>query len=70
MKRFKDVRSMIEEDYELNVEIATDPLEYSLNGGKCLSNNDNDYNDIRVTRKQYEEHGHNICKKKFDLNYE
>lgn len=64
--RYKDVRSTIPDEYDLNVYSANEAQQYSWYGGQLLSNNQNDYNQYVVTRKQYDEIGHNICKQKFD----
>lgn len=42
------------------------PITYSWEGGKLISEND-DFEDMVVTREDYEEHGHNICEEKFDI---
>lgn len=42
------------------------PITYSWEGGKLISEND-DFEDLVVTREDYEEHGHNICEEKFDI---
>lgn len=58
---------MISDDYELNI-IAeeSDKLTYAWKGGKLLANSQ-ELNDLLISKKTYEEHGHSICKKKFDL---
>ena len=63
----KDVRKLISDDYELNVECdAKKYVDYAWHGGKLLANN-TDFNDLVVTKKSYDEFGHNLCKKKFDI---
>ena len=61
---YKDVRCLISDDFDLNVYSANE-TQYAWYGGQMLVNSV-DYNHLLVTRKQYEEFGHNICKQKFD----
>lgn len=42
------------------------PITYSWEGGKMISEND-DFEDMVVTREDYEENGHSICEEKFDI---
>lgn len=42
------------------------PITYSWEGGKLISEND-DFEDMVVTREDYEENGHVICEEKFDI---
>ena len=58
---------MIPDKFELNVHSNNDEaLSCIWNGGKMLANS-KDFSYLVVTKKMYEEHGHSICKKKFDL---
>lgn len=41
------------------------PICYSWEGGKLLAHSP-DYDEIVVTREDYEENGHCICEEKFD----
>lgn len=42
------------------------PITYSWEGGKLISEND-DFEDMVVTREDYEENGHEVCEEKFDI---
>ena len=42
------------------------PLGYAWEGGKLLADNP-DYDEMVVTREEYEENGHFICEEKFDI---
>ena len=42
------------------------PITYAWEGGKLISEND-DFEDMVVTREDYEENGHSICEEKFDI---
>jgi actin-related protein len=58
---------MIPDEYDLNVNHEeSDAFSCIWNGGKSLANG-KDFNDLVVSKKLYEEYGHSICKKKFDL---
>lgn len=64
---YQDVRSLISDDYELKVN--WDPakfIDYAWHGGRLLAQS-TDFNDLVVTRKAYDEFGHNLCRKKFDI---
>ncbi len=66
MYRYKDVRSMIPDEYELKVSVSEDPVNEAWYGGKLLASN-SDYEDLLVTRKMYEEDGHAITRERFEL---
>ncbi|KAB0351470.1 hypothetical protein FD754_016327, partial [Muntiacus muntjak] len=43
------------------------PIDYDVSvGGKLISENDN-FDDMVVTREDYQENGHSICEEKFDI---
>jgi len=42
---------------------------YAWQGGKSLASGP-DFDDLVVTKKMYEEHGHSICVKKFNIDNE
>jgi len=64
---YQDVRSLISDDYELNVECDNQKfIEFAWHGGKLLANCP-EFNDLVVSKKSYDEFGHNFCKKKFDI---
>lgn len=63
---FNDVRSLILDEYELNVQLAENVFDYAWKGGSALANS-SEFDQIVVSKKLYEEHGHNICKEKFNI---
>jgi actin-related protein len=59
---------MIPEEYELNINLdKQNELDYIWQGGKVLANSSEDTKELLVTRRMYDEHGHGVCKKKFDV---
>ncbi|RNA27435.1 actin-related 6 [Brachionus plicatilis] len=64
---FNDVRCLIPSKYKLNVSTENDCLGCAWQGGKKLAENETEFNELIVSRKTYEEFGHSICKKKFDI---
>lgn len=65
--RYQDVRSLISDEYSLNIDSnISDPSTFAWQGGKELANSQ-DFSDLIVSKKIYEEVGHNACKKKFDI---
>lgn len=64
---YKDVRSLISDDYELNVVCDSQKyIDYAWQGGKLLAES-TEFDELVVTKKSYDEFGHNLCKKKFDI---
>ncbi|XP_051889667.1 actin-related protein 6 [Pristis pectinata] len=63
---YAEVRSLTPCDYDVSVLLPENPITYSWEGGKLLSDND-DFMDMVVTRDDYEENGHCICEEKFDI---
>lgn len=53
-------------DYDVSVVLPENPITYSWEGGKLISEND-DFEDMVVTREDYEENGHSVCEEKFDI---
>lgn len=47
-------------------DLCCSPITYSWEGGKLISEND-DFEDMVVTREDYEENGHSVCEEKFDI---
>jgi actin-related protein 6 len=47
-------------------DLCFSPITYSWEGGKLISEND-DFEDMVVTREDYEENGHSVCEEKFDI---
>ena len=67
--RFKDVRMLIGDDYDLGVHLAKeDALTYAWQGGREMAGGESsDFAQLVVSKKLYEEHGSNICKERFEL---
>jgi len=63
------VRSLISDEYELIVKEMPEAQTYAWQGGKSLASGP-DFDDLVVTKKMYEEHGHSICVKKFNIDNE
>ena len=66
--------AMISDTYELKVtagegENNQGSLIYACQGGQLLADekHESDFQEMRVTRKMYDEFGHSICKKRFDV---
>ena len=57
---------MVSEEFDLNLKLSNEVVSYPWQGGQKLANS-NDFEDLVVSKKQYEEHGHNICKSKFNI---
>jgi len=62
---YKDLRALIPDEYDLNVFSASES-QYAWYGGQLLAES-GEYNNIVVTRKAYEEYGHDLCKQKFNI---
>ena len=54
------------DEYDLNVQVANDAFDYAWQGGKMLAQS-TEFDELVVSKKAYEEHGHNICKEKFNI---
>ncbi|KAG8514023.1 Actin-related protein 6, partial [Galemys pyrenaicus] len=63
---YSEVRCLTPTDYDVSVVLPENPITYSWEGGKLISEND-DFEDMVVTREDYEENGHSICEEKFDI---
>ncbi|XP_058045857.1 actin-related protein 6 isoform X2 [Ahaetulla prasina] len=63
---YSEVRCLTPTDYEVSVVLPENSITYSWEGGKLISEND-DFEDMVVTREDYEENGHSICEEKFDI---
>lgn len=64
---YDDVRCLISSKYKLNVTTETDCVACAWQGGKLLAENETEFQELLVSKKTYEELGHSVCKKKFDL---
>lgn len=58
---------MIPDEYELTVKQTENPRSYTWSGGKDLAASEH-FSELSVTKKMYEEHGHNICRQKFNIS--
>lgn len=63
---YSDVRALAPTEYRVNVLLPENPITFSWEGGKQLADNP-DYDEMIVTRDDYEENGHFICEEKFDI---
>ncbi|XP_061750699.1 actin-related protein 6 [Nerophis ophidion] len=61
-----ELRSLVPTHFPVSVTLPDNPITYSWEGGKLLAQ-DPDYEEIVVTRDDYEENGHFICEEKFDI---
>ncbi|XP_059190291.1 actin-related protein 6 [Centropristis striata] len=61
-----ELRSLAPAHLPVSVIEPVNPICYSWEGGKLLSHSP-DYDEIVVTRDEYEENGHFICEEKFDI---
>lgn len=50
----------------LNISLVCSPICYPWEGGKLLAENP-DFEEMVVTRDDYEENGHYVCEEKFDI---
>ena len=56
---YSEVRCLTPIDYDVSVVLPEDPIIYAWEGGKFISENDN-FDDMVVTREDYEETGHSV----------
>ncbi|XP_077702134.1 actin-related protein 6 isoform X3 [Canis aureus] len=63
---YSEVRCLTPTDYDVSVVLPENPITYAWEGGKLISEND-DFEDMVVTREDYEENGHSVCEEKFDI---
>lgn len=64
---YDDVRCLIPSKYKLNVKAESDCLGCAWQGGKMLAENETEFKELVVSKKAYDEFGHSVCKKKFDI---
>ncbi|KAJ8032214.1 Actin-related protein 6 [Holothuria leucospilota] len=62
----RDVRAMAPLNYDVRVTLPEKPITYSWQGGKLFSAAEN-FKELCVTKKEYEEYGQSICLEKFDV---
>ncbi|KAM9753377.1 actin-related protein 6 [Menidia menidia] len=61
-----ELRSLVPAHLPVAVLLPPNPVCYSWEGGKLLARSP-DYDEMVVTREDYEENGHCICEEKFDI---
>ncbi|XP_053174758.1 actin-related protein 6 [Scomber japonicus] len=61
-----DLRALVPAHLPVSVLLPDSPITFPWEGGKLLSNHP-DYDEMLVTREDYEENGHFICEDKFDI---
>ncbi|KAF7646654.1 hypothetical protein LDENG_00184060 [Lucifuga dentata] len=61
-----ELRSLVPAHLPMSVLLPPNPICFSWEGGKLLAQNP-DYDEMVVTREDYEENGHCICEEKFDI---
>lgn len=64
---YEDVRCLISNKYNLNVTTEPDSTTCAWQGGKLLAENENEFQELIISKKTYDEFGHSVCKNKFDL---
>ncbi|KAL6480519.1 hypothetical protein MHYP_G00115520 [Metynnis hypsauchen] len=57
---YKEVRALAPTEFQVSVVLPQNPICYSWEGGKLLAENP-DFEEMVVTREDYEENGHYIC---------
>jgi actin-related protein 6 len=62
----REVRSLAPVDFEVNIHHAKNPLTCAWEGGSRLTTQEN-FKSLCVTKQEYQEHGHNICAKRFSV---
>jgi len=63
---FSEVRSLAPCDVDVAVHSSSNPVTHAWEGGVALSKTDVFLNKMCVTKSEYDEHGKNICREKFD----
>ncbi|XP_077452215.1 actin-related protein 6 isoform X2 [Stigmatopora argus] len=61
-----ELRSLVPAHVPVKVTLPENPITYAWEGGKLVAN-DPDYEEMVVTRDDYEENGHFVCEEKFDI---
>ncbi|XP_049579355.1 actin-related protein 6 isoform X1 [Syngnathus scovelli] len=61
-----ELRALVPAHVPVKVTLPDNPITYAWEGGKLLAN-DPDYEEMVVTRDDYEENGHFVCEEKFDI---
>jgi len=68
LKSFKDVRALILDEYDLNIQQAADVFDFAWQGGKLLANS-NDFDELVIKKKAYEEN-HDLYSSYKGFSYE
>ncbi|TSK28083.1 Actin-related protein 6 [Bagarius yarrelli] len=63
---YKEVRALAPTEFDVSVIQPQNLICYAWEGGKLLAENP-DFEDMVVTREDYEENGHYVCEEKFDI---
>ncbi|XP_055048724.2 actin-related protein 6 [Misgurnus anguillicaudatus] len=63
---YKEVRALAPVEYQVRVVLPQNPICYPWEGGKLLAENP-DFEEMVVTRDDYDENGHYVCEEKFDI---
>ncbi|XP_047658631.1 actin-related protein 6 isoform X1 [Tachysurus fulvidraco] len=63
---YQEVRALAPSEFDVSVIQPQNPICYPWTGGKLLAENP-DFEDMVVTREDYEENGHYVCEEKFDI---
>ncbi|KAM9471210.1 actin-related protein 6 [Clarias gariepinus] len=63
---YKEVRALAPSEFDVSVTQPQNPICYPWEGGKLLAENP-DFEEMVVTREDYEENGHYVCEEKFDI---
>uniref|UniRef100_A0A1A8N6Q1 Actin-related protein 6 n=1 Tax=Nothobranchius rachovii TaxID=451742 RepID=A0A1A8N6Q1_9TELE len=61
-----ELRSLVPAHLPVSVILPSNPVSYSWEGGKLLAHSP-DYEEMVVTREEFEENGHAVCEEKFDI---
>ncbi|XP_028307095.1 actin-related protein 6 isoform X1 [Gouania willdenowi] len=61
-----ELRSLVPAHLPVSILLPSNPVCYSWEGGKLLAHSP-DYEEMVVTREEYEENGHCVCEDKFDI---
>lgn len=61
-----ELRSLAPAHLPVSILMPENPITYSWEGGKLLAHNP-DYDEMVVTRDDFEENGHCVCEEKFDI---
>jgi len=60
----RELRALVPADYEVGVTAAADPLNAAWRGGSIFASADS-FPAQTVTRAEYHEHGHSLCRRRF-----